>query len=511
MQSMNISRVVSGIRGRLAGWCGAVAGDRLSLFSVIWSVTSLMHVVSFFHYWRTLFGSAFYVYPIVLAAGAVLAWPRRTGLFLVLLFCTVLKTVAFLPMQANHIVFEMIVSAGTLAALLAVVGAHRISLSALFSDRDGAGREMLLEAFSPAVRAALLILYGYAVLHKLNYDFFNPEISCSTFLLDGIQNRLSWVPNGGWVRTTGAIWGTLLIEALIPLLLAFRRTRGAGIVLGLAFHYFLALHPHRGLYSFSSLMYALYFLFLPAGFLRNLAHTARRVSGLPWRQVPFAWRALLVSFPLAAGAVVALTMHLYPLLDADRWLRFGFLGWNAWALVFSYFYLAVLTNPLREAQTSVRIPAAARYGHRLAWLVPLAVLLNGTTPYLGLKTQISFSMFSNLRTEGGVSNHFFLPSTIRLTEMQEDLVEIFDSDAPEFRQYMEAEQLITLFEFRRIASQVKQQKDFVVNFKHQGAMCNLVVQRGEGNLPGYTQPHPWWMAKVVRFRPVDKGACRCKH
>jgi hypothetical protein len=487
-----------------------VAGDRLSLFSVIWAVTCLVHVITFYHYWKQLFGSAFYVYPIVLAALAVLLRPRATGFLMVLLFCTVVKSVAYLPMQANHIVFEMLVSGGMLLALLAVAVQERISLKALFSDGETARRERFLEAFSPAVRAALLILYGYAVLHKLNYDFFNPEISCSTFLLDGIQDRLPWVPNGGWVRTTGAIWGTLLIEALIPLLLAFRRTRAAGIVIGLAFHYFLALHPHRGLYSFSSLMYALYFLFLPAGFLRSLVRTAGGLSVRRWGQVPVAWRALLLSLPLAAGGVVFLALQLYPQLEGDRWFRLGFLGWHAWALAFSYFYLAVLTNPLREEQP-LAVARVAHYGNRWAWLVPLAVLLNGTTPYLGLKTQISFSMFSNLRTEGGMTNHLFIPVSIRLTQMQEDLVDIIDSDAPEFRQYAKREQLITLFEFRRIASHLKRQKDFSVHFSHQGATRNLVVQSGVGSLPVYAESHPWWMTKVVRFRPVDKGACRCKH
>jgi hypothetical protein len=499
--------LVSVVQVRFARWRGAVVGDRLSLFSVIWSVTCLVHVFSFYHYWKLLFGSAFYVYPIVLAALAVLLWPRVTGLLMVLLFCTVVKSIAYLPLQANHIVFELIVSGGMLLALLAVAVEGRISLKALFSDGEAAQRERLLEAFSPAIRAALLILYGYAVLHKLNYDFFNPEISCSTFLLDGIQDRLPWVPNGGWVRTTGAVWGTLLIEALIPLLLAFGRTRAVGIVLGLAFHYFLALHPHRGLYSFSSLMYALYFLFLPAGFLRSLVRTAGRLSLRRWGQVPVAWRALLLSFPLAAGGVVAIAMQLYPQLDTDRWFRLGFLGWHVWALAFSYFYLAVLTNPLREDQH----PAVAGYGNRWAWLVPLAVLLNGTTPYLGLKTQISFSMFSNLRTEGGMTNHLFIPVTLRLTQMQEDLVDIIDSDASEFRQYAQREQLITLFEFRRIASRLKHHKDFTVHFRHQGATRNLVVRSGVENLPVYTESHPWWMAKVVRFRPVDKGPCRCKH
>jgi hypothetical protein len=40
----------------------------------------------------------------------------------------------------------------------------------------------------------------------------------------------------------------------------------------------------------------------------------------------------------------------------------------------------------------------------------MLAFLNGTTPYLGFKTIVSYSMFSNLRTEGGQSNHLLIPS-----------------------------------------------------------------------------------------------------
>ena len=39
-------------------------------------------------------------------------------------------------------------------------------------------------------------------------------------------------------------------------------------------------------------------------------------------------------------------------------------------------------------------------------MIPLVFFLNGISPYLGLKTEGSISMFSNLHVEGRTTNHF---------------------------------------------------------------------------------------------------------
>ncbi len=53
----------------------------------------------------------------------------------------------------------------------------------------------------------------------------------------------------------------------------------------------------------------------------------------------------------------------------------------------------------------------------------------GLTPYLGLRTAGSFSMFSNLRTEGDSSNHLLLGSNpIKVWGYQEDVVWILEID-----------------------------------------------------------------------------------
>jgi hypothetical protein len=55
-----------------------------------------------------------------------------------------------------------------------------------------------------------------------------------------------------------------------------------------------------------------------------------------------------------------------------------------------------------------------------------ALVMNSASPYLGLKTQASFSMYSNLRTEGTEWNHAIMPSFMRIMSLQDTLVTVLE-------------------------------------------------------------------------------------
>jgi hypothetical protein len=60
----------------------------------------------------------------------------------------------------------------------------------------------------------------------------------------------------------------------------------------------------------------------------------------------------------------------------------------------------------------------------------LFIVVSALAPYVGARTQLSFSMFSNLRTERS-PNHLFLPR-LDFFEMQDDLVSIVDVPSSDF-------------------------------------------------------------------------------
>ena len=477
--------------------------DKLALFSLVWAVANVLHFLTFTERVELLHPFSWLV---VLAAGLVIMRPQAVWAFVLMLCCSVANTFDWMPYAPNHITFEFIINVGMIGALAWVIVRfyHQNGIAAQLDAP--AVRESLLETFAPFIRVSLLLLYFYAVLHKLNWDYFNVDISCSTFLLQGYSKRLPFLPDSTLVRWL-AIWGTIIIEAAIPLFLLFKRTRWTGILLGLGFHFFLSLHPHAGLYSFSALLFSLYILFTPSDFIENIQRSGRLgvIKVQQWAHKLRLPCALFIVFLVVLvlggnGRIPRINYHLN---------HVGLFIWFGWGLLLiGLFSLGLIS----VARTAVRYPAVFRVRPVALWAIPLVVVFNGMNPYLGLKTQTSFSMFSNLRTEGGVSNHLFIPSSVQLQALQSDLIEIVETDLAGLKDFTTNNQLITYFELKRIVSEASIDKPtFHVSYIRADKLNTLTVMNGASSDPKLMMPHGWMTAKFVRFRPIDKGPCLCKH
>jgi len=450
--------------------------DRLALFAHLWAVATFSSGL------RWINEDNAWGWPMIVGAAFVFRYPRSLRALVAVMLVHVGFVAHIHPFTPNHVLFESLIDIAFLAVLARVLWVRRGAL-----DRDE-----IFEVFAPAARVALLVLYFYAVLHKLNHDFFDPQVSCGAALLSMVADRLP-VPDGVWARVT-AIWGTLIVETAIPVLLVLRRTRLLGVALGLVFHFLLAQIPGTGLYSFSTMIFALLTLFLPQGFAERLA---ARLSDIRLRIRPLRWTILGM---LPALVVVAVLAH-----ARGRLLLFGLIVWNVWLLT-----LAVVCRPVllgrKETDSGVVKPFRMRTA---LWALPLVLLLNGLSPYLGLKTLTSFSMVSNLRTEGRHPNHLFMRRWIDLTGLQDDLVRIVETTLPELRRFEENDLLLTYFEFRRICSRTE--GDFSVEYVRNGKPRSLVRRDGVSNDPETVRPHPWYRARLLGFRPVDAGprmSCR---
>jgi hypothetical protein len=142
--------------------------------------------------------------------------------------------------------------------------------------------------------------------------------------------------------------------------------------------------------------------------------------------------------------------------------------------------------------------------------MPALLVLNGMSPYLGLKTETSFSMFSNLRTEGKQPNHLFVPSWIKLTALQDDLVEVSASDNRVLQDYANSKSLLPYFEFRRECSGIR--GDFWVDYRRNGVRVHFDRTKNVSSDPALVKPQPWLLTKLLVFRPVDAGPhAHCSH
>jgi hypothetical protein len=242
-------------------------------------------------------------------------------------------------------------------------------------------------ALEPALRWELLLVYAWAAWHKLNPDYLDVETSCAVQLwLKVVERAPLSLPTGPLARHA-AVYGSLLVEAALPLLLLARRTRIAGLALAATLHFVLGLTLF---YDFSMTMLALLTLFLPPGLALRLEASLRGGR-------------LRVPGPLVRGLCVALLavageLFFWDLYDAFALAWWGLppvLAWVAWKLRDE-------PRPLPPARELMRAPAALAP-------FPLLVFLNGLCPYVGAKTETAFAMYSNLRTEGGSTNHLLVP------------------------------------------------------------------------------------------------------
>lgn len=499
----------------------------LTAFAVVWATATLIHLVSF-HFWaRTWQG-----WTLVLCVGLVLTRPRSLPRFTAMAAASLANLYRTLPFVPNHIFFEGIVNLTILTAtlwtvwrqrttwqanwlrvrgqslfvpLLAVVGyqallilteqehvgitattlmfyfLHRRSVTALPTQLS----EKAYRSFAGVLRWELTAMYAWAVVQKLNHDYFDPAVSCAVQMQRDLENLLGLPPISTWAAPA-IMAGSLLIETSIPLLLMFRRTRRIGFCVALAFHFMLALHPQPGVYSFSALVFAMLFVFLPPPAIERLRELwDRQRAALSERlkrtmDAAFLGSAVmaLLGCMLTASSIVYLVMG--ESLQSFRVVyRFGLAAFLAWGIWLGGGYLRCGMSRSTDEDCPPRSPFSP------AWACLLLVLLNGVCPWVGLKTQTAFAMFSNLRTEFE-PNHFFL-RRIDVFPYQREMVEVVDSDPDLFATpktptgilpFANQGRIIPFFELRRLLTRVE--GDVSVTIRRRGSETTEIVSRADG-------------------------------
>ncbi|MEY2402453.1 MAG: hypothetical protein QOD38_4, partial [Acidimicrobiaceae bacterium] len=301
----------------------------VALFAVLWAAANLFHVWGPSGRAFELFSGSTTLGLVQAAAGvvavAVLLRPRSIALLAALAALGPVMLWFEAPVAGSHWVLASLVD---LALLLAMIAAR-------WGDR-------LAPAFVPVARLVLIGFYFFAAFAKLNHAFFTPSVSCGTYYFDELAGSLGislHSASGGWWSHLVLI-GVAATETSIPILLCFRRTRYAGVAVGLVFHSLIALDQTHLFSDFSSVLLALFVLFLPASF-------ASDVMGRHRERV----RA-------AVAAVAAMLLLLQWTRGNTRLYRDG-LGW-AWVL-FDVVVLALVARfLLRPHPPAVERPFSFR-------------------------------------------------------------------------------------------------------------------------------------------------------
>lgn len=442
----------------------------------MWAMAALWHLLG-----NPLNGPAWAQGILVAGVGAVLLRPGAT-LPLGLLAVGGLVTMwTEAPLLGNHWLLAGFVD---LAIVLALV-------TGLLRGRVADPGDLANRLF-PAARLCLLGFYGFAAFAKLNSAFFDRTVSCATYYFTESTDSLGLTPLqlGGtaWLQRA-VILGTVAVELSIPVLLVVRRTRSAGVVLGLVFHTVLALDRAHQFFDFSSTLAALFVLFLPplaGSWVVERVGSMRARLALRDERLPARVHLALVALPVAVGVLLVIDV-----ITLELAVDVGWWSWQLYALG-----LIVLTGALLRQLRSPS-PHQLRPHHALFALVPLLVVFNGLTPYLELKTGYGWNMYSNLRTVDGESNHLLVRRSLPLTDEQEDVVTILDTSSSALGRYAANGYGLT---WRQLRSYLAQHPRVSITYQHGAETVSL---RHASDRPELVEPVPAWREKVQLFRAVD--------
>jgi hypothetical protein len=252
-------------------------------------------------------------------------------------------------------------------------------------------------------RALVITTMVFATFHKLNADFLDPVLSCAN-----LSDRLEqW-----WPSPISPVFAALspttvvVLEGLAPLLLLLYPR--VGVVYTALF---ISGMGHIGPTAFALTIIALSL----AGFESGDGAIFRRL-------VP------RLALPFGALVVAGLAVSYFVFAGPSTWIRFALFQVVALSTIFWGSALLVA----RARQLRGRSPDAVRRAlvpHPLrrsapwrnpvpglaSWIV-LALVVNGLTPYLGVKYRFSTAMLSNLRVDEDRWNHLVMPQWVYLRD-----------------------------------------------------------------------------------------------
>ncbi|MBA2261990.1 MAG: HTTM domain-containing protein [Solirubrobacterales bacterium] len=426
-------------------------------------------------------------FVVILAALSVVLRPTSVVRLLIMLAAEVLAVAVDMPGVGSH------------TLLVAVLGAAILAYAGATSLRNGRlpGPGALFAHSAPFLAVSLLAVYVAAAVAKMNSGFFDPAFSCAV----GLSARVAWFDpsllDWSW-RVAPAIWGTVAIELALPALLAIRRTRTLGLAVGGAFHAVLAL---AGNVPFSALALALYVAFLPSDTPARLRAVVADRPGLGvWAGRVARLAGSRAAFPVAVGAWLACAAGFAFEPAAGRELIANGTRLVVVAMVVGAGVLAVLSR--RRGSAGVHAPRSLRLGHPAFAAGVGLLVLNSLSPYLGLKTESSFTMFSNLKTEGPYWNHAFIPEAVKVFPYQDQLVRVTDSNDPALEQRTRGGALIVRFELERY---LRLRPETTATFVEVGAGEETAR---EVEVSAAALPATPLLDKVAKFRDVrPPGGC----
>lgn len=387
-----------------------------SIALLLWCVAIIAHYDDRMHWEKN---PMYTIAPLVAAFG--MFFTRSPLVMSIVLSMQIVGWWAKMPTTDNHWAYAAFASFAFLMGIAVQVVRKRKKGG--YKQIDGTW----YDETAPIVRWIVLLLYFFAVFHKLNWDFIETDVSCALHWYKRTVNAPYFFDVPALTELTERqktlfIYGIYFLESSPFVLMLFRRTWFFGVSMGVFFHLTTGVFMRH----FPTITFALYWVFYPKevqeDLLRRMEGWARKLSGGRLGLLAFVYAQV---FLCSAACVYAWSRH--KALDVSTHdLKTGYyIFLRTWAVMVIIVYGSVVYQVLRYGHWKRYIKGHLVSKRTALHFIPLLFFLNGMAPYFGYKTSTSVAMWSNLIVANNVSNHMIIPAnSLRLVPYMDDYVDI---------------------------------------------------------------------------------------
>ena len=448
--------------------------DKLKWFNVLWALAHITHLL------RKGKGEDPVVWLLIFLAMVVFDKPGSQLRIAMLAAAQMIYLFLEMPITDNH---------------LYIMGFINFGLVAIFLKNYINSCWHRLETMQPFISfgaIAILISYSAAALAKLNYDFFNPANSCSVSMFIDAMAVF-----GGYGAQLYSFMFPIMpffiagFEIAIPILLIIPKTRLYGVITVILFHLLMSFSPTATALDFTIILVSMMVLFLPEQVFEKIRSSSNKEWFTEIGKKIYNYKNAL--FLLVAFFVLSMLMTNLGNVSGNR----------NWLILFPAVVLSgslILFLAFTSIRKSIRSTIFEQHG--LIQLVIFAILfLNIASPYLGIKTVGTFTMYSNLQTSGLESNHFLFGRAPFDTRM-DDLVKIIESSDSELSRISESDVAISMHELRR---KLAKKPDTSITFIRE----DEIIRLDHASQDPYLTRTDLMMHKLVGFRLHQNNDIKC--
>jgi hypothetical protein len=384
-------------------------------------------------------------------AVALMIRPSSTKRLGLLAGANIVVAFAQMPQMPNHNMIYFMADIGILAMIAYADFSRRRTL------------ETWYEGVEPFLRFALLIVYGSATFAKFNTAWFNPAVSCATVMPAKEFSFLPFdIPWTSFWFMPFIVAGAEVIVSLAPLV---RKLRPWALPFAFVFHTMLSLTPVSQGLGFTVLLLSMLTLYLSDDAMKDIYNkgvkfqtTIKKNGTLPY----FAYGYVILAGSLAILSWFGVNQ------DAFSFIRY------IPALILLILFGTALSYFSIRYYKSEQVKPAIGAKNWLQIVLLLVIGLNSLAPYLGVKTNATMTMFSNLKIEGGTTNHLIMPR-LPIPTMADDLVKVYATTHERVQVFQATGRMYTWHELQRLmadkpTASIRYERNgeiFTLQFAHQ--------------------------------------------